>query len=112
LPSFLLELVVVEVGSRLAAVEPRPDSPDARYVAGEEAKQEAQIEKRSEDPGLAGRVRAVLAYLAEEFVWARVVDPANGNNVVSEELAMAEKRAVQLAARRSLMVERWEQVLW
>lgn len=112
MPSFLLELVMVEAGSRLSTARRRRDSARRRCTAGKAIQRADLVEGLSEEPGLAARVRAALGYLAEEFVWARVVDPANGNNVVSEELDMAEKRAVQLAAQRSLKMERWERVLW
>ena len=61
---------------------------------------------------LESRVERVLRFLANEFEEARLVDPANGSNVVSEDLRWAEKRAVAGAARRSLGETCWERVVW
>ena len=66
--------------------------------------------------GRAGKVgenlMAALAYLGERFEGAVVVDPANSNNRVSDDLTAAEKRAVAVAARKSLAMRRWEHILW
>jgi hypothetical protein len=67
--------------------------------------------KQNRSNSLAVRTRAVLHYLADGFMEARVVDPANTNNVISDELDLSEKRAVMNAARTSLQRE-WEQILW
>ncbi len=61
---------------------------------------------------LAERVRMVLQYLGEEFPSCRVVDPANTNNVISDDLGPEEKRGISLAAQRSLAMQNWEQILW
>lgn len=62
--------------------------------------------------GLAGRVGRVLRYVAEEFERARVIDPANSNNVISDDLGAEEKGAVARAARKSLGMSAWESVIW
>lgn len=61
--------------------------------------------------GLEERFRAVLRFLAEEFEGARLVDPANSNNVVTEEMEWHRKRDVAMAARKALE-GRWERVVW
>jgi hypothetical protein len=43
---------------------------------------------------------------------ARIEDPANTNNILSDDLTDAEKRAVAAAARASLSKQRWEEVIW
>jgi hypothetical protein len=53
-----------------------------------------------------------LEFIAEEFVDGRFLDPANSNNVVSDELDFDEKRAVVVAAQKSLGKESWERVVW
>lgn len=55
---------------------------------------------------------AVLRYLAESFSTARLVDPANTANVISDDLTVAEKVAIALAARTSRAQSRWESIVW
>jgi hypothetical protein len=55
---------------------------------------------------------AVLQYLRDSFSTARVVDPANSNNVISNELFDPGKLAVASAARTSLTKTRWEEIIW
>lgn len=52
--------------------------------------------------GLAGNVRRVLHYLADDFIRARVTDPANSSNVVSDDYGAEEKRVIATAARKTL----------
>jgi hypothetical protein len=66
----------------------------------------------SRDTSLANRVSAVLLYLRDEFGSARVVDPANSNNVISDDLGPEEKRVIAAAAGKCLMMRSWEQILW
>lgn len=61
---------------------------------------------------IAENVSTVLAYLAERLEDAVVVDPANTNNYVSEDMTKSEKRAVMAAARKAIDMKRWELVLW
>jgi len=72
--------------------------------------------KGNRSNGLAERVGAVLRHIGERFMQARIVDPANTNNVISDDLDLDEKRAVMNAARVSLQrisgQRNWEQVLW
>jgi len=82
LPSFYLELAVLE------ALYKRPAA------------------------ALAENVLAALAYLGQQFSHARIVDPANSNNVISDDLGAEEKRVIEVAARKSLGMSSWERVLW
>jgi hypothetical protein len=68
--------------------------------------------KRKRAGGLAENVREAMRYLAEDFPRARVVDPANSNNVISDDLGAEEKGVIARAASKALMVSRWENVLW
>ena len=61
---------------------------------------------------MAENVTAVLAYIADRLEDAVVVDPANSNNYVSEDMTKTEKREAMAAARRALAMRRWELVLW
>jgi Nucleotidyltransferase domain len=50
-------------------------------------------------PGtLSGNLRRVLEFVCDRLEWARLADPANGSNVVSETLAGEEKRVLARAA--------------
>jgi hypothetical protein len=51
---------------------------------------------------LSGNVLKVLEYLRDTFVNARFVDPANTNNIISDDLDMAERAAIQRAATTAL----------
>jgi hypothetical protein len=54
-------------------------------------------------PGnLSGNVLKVLEYLRDTFVNARFVDPANTNNIISDDLDMTERAAIQRAAMAAL----------
>jgi hypothetical protein len=60
---------------------------------------------------LADNVWTVLRYLQDSFADARVVDPANTNNVISEDLSVAERQLIRSAARQSLAATDWNQVV-
>lgn len=55
---------------------------------------------------------AVLDYLATSFPQARLVDPANSNNVVSDEMTASETRSIAVRAREGTAASVWEQVIW
>lgn len=61
---------------------------------------------------LANNFLAVLEYLRSTFPTARLLDPANTNNVVSDDLTNGEKTAVAAQARRSLSETDWGRVVW
>lgn len=42
----------------------------------------------------------------------RIIDPANSNNVLSDELTLAEKSALVDAAQQSLLSSDWGQIIW
>jgi hypothetical protein len=62
-------------------------------------------------PYLSANVHAVLEYLRDSFIHARFVDPANGNNVLSDLLSDTEKRAVAAAARVALAGPQWREIV-
>ena len=65
--------------------------------------------------GTAGELRLVLEFLAEAFVDAEFVDPANDQNIISSDLTLRQKREVASQAHSSLQTIRdgaWERVLW
>ena len=57
-------------------------------------------------------VAAVLRYLGNRFEQVEVRDPANEDNVVSNDLSAKEKRAIAKAARDALYDENWKKILW
>jgi hypothetical protein len=87
-PSFYLELMVV-------------------HALGARSSQPSAVSFQKERGGIASRVRRVLEFVGGGGLEMRVVDPANSNNVVSDELDLDEKRVLVVAARKS-----WEQVVW
>lgn len=60
---------------------------------------------------LGERVSSVLRYLRDTWPSARFVDPANTNNVISDDLTAAEKRAVSGAADRAIAASTWAEVV-
>jgi hypothetical protein len=60
---------------------------------------------------LESRVQAVFDYLRDSFQNAHIVDPANTNNVVSDDLTVAEKRAIGAAARIARAAPNWGDIV-
>lgn len=61
---------------------------------------------------LAQNICIVLEYLRDKFVNSRIIDPANSNNIISEDLTYFEKSAVSAAAKNSLTKPNWGQIIW
>jgi hypothetical protein len=59
---------------------------------------------------LSQNVIAVFQYLRDSFPSARVVDPVNTNNIVSDDLSSAERAAIASAAKRALASD-WNQII-
>lgn len=70
---------------------------------------EALKYKRS---GLAEHFLAILDYLSTTFVSARFVDPANTNNIISDDLTDAEKKAIAIKAGQSRGQQSWGSIVW
>jgi hypothetical protein len=66
--------------------------------------------KNKDQPGI--NVWTVLEYLRDRFITSQVVDPANSNNIISDDLTGNEKATISSVARSSLMMSNWEQILW
>jgi hypothetical protein len=60
---------------------------------------------------LAANVWLVLGYLASLFVARAVVDPANANNIVSDELGTAEKQHIRAAALLARSGRPWQDIV-
>jgi len=61
---------------------------------------------------VAENVRKVLRHLSGRFEQMAVHDPANSDNVVSNDLDAAGKQAIAKAARDALYDENWKKILW
>ena len=70
---------------------------------------EALKYKRS---GLPDHFLAVLDYLSNGFSSARFVDPANTNNIVSDDLTANEKKFIAERATISRHEQNWESIVW
>lgn len=81
-PSFYLELSVIE------ALKGRPtDNLDLNF-------------------------QEVLKYLSTDFLNARIVDPANTNNIISDMLSSEEKRVIARKAKEGYDAPSWKGVIW
>lgn len=61
---------------------------------------------------LADNFLAVLRYLSHRFEQAVIADPANADNILSNDLSVSEKKAIATAAREALDEENWKKMLW
>jgi hypothetical protein len=60
---------------------------------------------------LADNVWNVFKYLRDKFLLARIVDPANTNNIISEDLSTTERAKIKAAAEQALKATDWNQIL-
>jgi hypothetical protein len=60
---------------------------------------------------LGERVSTALVYLRDKLPNARFEDPANTNNIISDDLTAAEKQAVSAAAARAIAAPTWGDVV-
>jgi hypothetical protein len=61
---------------------------------------------------LAANFLRVLEYIRDNVETVRLVDPSNSNNVVSDDLTLAEKQALHRGASSSLAQPSWGQIVW
>ncbi len=60
---------------------------------------------------LSQNVWRAFEYLRDKFSNARVVDPANTNNIISDDLSAAERGKVKAAAEQALKAANWNQIV-
>jgi hypothetical protein len=60
---------------------------------------------------LSDNVWAVFEYLRDRFQSARVVDPANTNNIISDDLFAADKAKISTAAAQARKATNWDQIV-
>lgn len=61
---------------------------------------------------LADNVLEALTFIADHLPTARVIDPANSNNIISSDLSLTERKSIASEARRTLQASTWEEVIW
>jgi hypothetical protein len=61
---------------------------------------------------LAENVIHVLGAIASSFTSTRIVDPANTNNVLSDDLTQAEKQRFSVQAAQSASQPSWGRIVW
>jgi hypothetical protein len=61
---------------------------------------------------LADNVLAVVRYLADRFQKAEIRDPANRDNIVSNDLSGEARQAIVKAARKAMYEENWKKIIW
>lgn len=60
---------------------------------------------------VADNVQKVFKYLIGSFMWARITDPANTNNIISDDLTVAEKIKVSTAAKAASESPNWRDIV-
>lgn len=60
----------------------------------------------------ADNVLYMLRYIKNNICSVRVLDPANSNNVLSDDISKYEKQLLMQQAERSLAEQYWEQIIW
>jgi hypothetical protein len=60
---------------------------------------------------LSGNVLRVFQYLKDRIGQARIVDPANTNNFVSDDLSLADKAKIKTAADAALRAGNWNEIV-
>ncbi len=60
---------------------------------------------------LSGNIWRVFHYLRDSFPNARVADPANTNNIISDDLTAAEKAKIKAAATVALGAKDWDEIV-
>lgn len=60
----------------------------------------------------ADNVWYLLKYLQGNILSKRVVDPANTNNILSDDLSVNEKQLIAVQAEKSLSEAYWERIIW
>ena len=61
---------------------------------------------------LAENVFTVLRYLSSRFEQAVVRDPANADNILSNDLTAGDKKAIAKVAREAFCDENWKKIIW
>jgi hypothetical protein len=60
---------------------------------------------------LSDNVWKIFQYLRDTFPIARVVDPANTNNIISDDLSAAERSKIKAAVEQTLKASNWSEIV-
>lgn len=60
---------------------------------------------------LSDRVLKTFEYLRDTFSFVRIIDPANTNNIISDDLTAAEKSKIKTSAEQTLKATNWGQII-
>lgn len=61
---------------------------------------------------LAGNVLSALSYIGNTLPTVRILDPANTNNLVSDDMTQAGKNTVAAQAKASAGKQYWKEIIW
>ena len=61
---------------------------------------------------LANNVLYALSHIGQNIEVIRIIDPANTNNVISDDLSQSEKRLLSYQARSSAAEQYWRDIIW
>jgi hypothetical protein len=61
---------------------------------------------------LGGNVWKVLGFLSDGFTNRRYIDPANSNNIISDDINIFEKLLIQRSAQVSREKKNWNEIVW
>jgi hypothetical protein len=61
---------------------------------------------------LNGNFWEILGFLSGEFISRRYLDPANTNNVISDDLSLSERQLIRNAAQLARTKRDWAQIVW
>lgn len=68
--------------------------------------------KHSRVGDLSSNFWKVIGFLKDDFTSKRYIDPANTNNVISDDLNMQEKQAIAAKANESRSQSNWNRIVW
>lgn len=54
----------------------------------------------------------VLGWLSTNITTIRIIDPANSNNIISDDLTIAEKKSISNKATESRQKQNWNEIIW
>lgn len=61
---------------------------------------------------LASNIVSIFEFLAYEFDNTRILDPANTNNIISDDLDESDKQLIALNALEALNRQYWHEIIW
>jgi hypothetical protein len=68
--------------------------------------------KYSVQGDLPGNFLKVLEFFRDNLTSARYIDPANTNNVISDDITAGQKNLIASQARQSRIKQNWQDIVW